>query len=205
MVGQNEIWKDITGYEGLYQVSNFGNVKSIRNNIILKPNIKQNGYYRVSLSINSKIKEANIHALVALMFIDNPENKPTVNHKDLNKLNNHVSNLEWATYKEQVQHLLEFKPNFRKNLSKNMSALRFDKNIQAKRLESLKNCDRSKQIKYAKSKTGLKNNRAKLMLHLETGFCPGIVKDLAALYKVTHTAIVNSIKRKGHFKGYYQI
>ena len=205
MADKNEIWKDIKGYEGLYQVSNFGNVKSIRNNIILKPNVKQNGYYRVSLSINSKIKEANVHALVASMFIDNPKNKPTVNHKDLNKLNNHVSNLEWATMKEQTDHLILNKPNYLKDKSKKMIELKANKEFEQKRLKALRKCDRSKQIAYAKSNCGEKNYNAKLMLHLETGFCPGIVKDLAALYKVTHTAIVNSIKRKGHFKGYYQI
>jgi hypothetical protein len=205
MSNKYEIWKDIENYENLYQVSNFGNVRSIRSNILLKPNIKKNGYYRVSLSKNGIVKESNIHQLVANAFIQNTFSKPTINHKDLNKLNNHVENLEWATMKEQMIHMIENKPNYKQKLIKKISDLKKDSSFEFKRLEALKTCNRSKQIEYAKSKTGLKNNRAKLMLHLETGFCVGIVKDLAKLYNVTHTAICQSIKRKGHFKGFYQI
>jgi hypothetical protein len=200
-----EIWKDIKGYENLYQVSNFGNVKSLRNNITLKPNVKKNGYYRVSLSKNGKVKESNIHYLVASTFIENPESKPTVNHKDLNKLNNCVTNLEWATMKEQIRHLIENKQDYKENMPIKMYRLLADPEVNKKRLDALRNCDRSKQIAYAKSKTGLKNNKAQLMMHINTGFCPGIIKDLAELFNVTHTAIVNSVKRKGHYKGFYKI
>ena len=95
-----EIWKDVKGYEGLYQVSNLGNVKSIRKNIIKKPSRLPKGYLQMRLSKNGKNKYISIHRLVAQAFIPNINNYPCVNHKDCNPQNNKVNNLEWCTYKE---------------------------------------------------------------------------------------------------------
>jgi len=95
-----EIWKDIEGYEGLYQVSNLGNVKSIKNNIIKKPSKLPKGYLQICLNKNGKLKYISIHRLVAQAFIPNPNNLPCVNHKDCNPQNNNINNLEWCTYKE---------------------------------------------------------------------------------------------------------
>lgn len=111
---KNEVWKDIEGYEGLYQVSNLGNVKSLdtvinckgakgisyhlRKGRILKKAINTKGYYYVNLSKNSKVKNTSIHKIVAKTFINNPNNYICVNHKDGDKLNNCVENLEWCTY-----------------------------------------------------------------------------------------------------------
>ena len=97
-----EIWKDIEGYEGLYQISNKGRVKSLKwgKERILKPGITSSGYLKVLLCKNGMIKHIKIHRLVANAFITNPENKPQVNHKDENKFNNSVNNLEWSTAKE---------------------------------------------------------------------------------------------------------
>jgi len=111
----NKKWKDIIGYESIYQISNFGEVKvfsrvvsnGVRDRVmpgkIMKP-VLSNGYYKVGLVKENVRIGMLIHRLVALHFIDNPENKPTVNHKDGNKLNNFFDNLEWATQAEQVQH-----------------------------------------------------------------------------------------------------
>lgn len=101
-----EIWKDIKNYEGLYQVSNLGNVKSLhRYEKLLKPYINEhNGYVYVILYKNKKNKCCRVHRLVAQTFISNYENKPYVNHIDGNKQNNCVSNLEWCTAKENTQH-----------------------------------------------------------------------------------------------------
>lgn len=99
-----EIWKDIEGYEGLYQVSNMGRVKSLRRNIILKNKIESNGYERVVLSINNIPKGYSVHRLVATAFISNPNNYPIVNHKDENRTNNCVDNLEWCTQKYNVNY-----------------------------------------------------------------------------------------------------
>lgn len=99
-----EIWKDIEGYEGLYQVSNLGRVKSkLRKGRILKP-INTKKYYSVILCKNSTTKEIYVHRLVAYAFIPNPQNKPFINHIDGNKQNNYVENLEWCTQSENCRH-----------------------------------------------------------------------------------------------------
>lgn len=105
-----EIWKDIIGYEGLYQISNFGRVKSFprrgTTTKILKPRINRQGYLLVDLCKNAKSKRFPLHRLVAQAFISNPENKPEPNHEDGNKFNNHVSNLKWVTKSENIQHAM---------------------------------------------------------------------------------------------------
>jgi hypothetical protein len=110
-----ENWKDIIGYEGSYQISDIGNVRSISRAIndnggkkyidgmILKL-IPTNGYLRVALSKNSKHRKFSVHRLVAIHFIANDENKRCVNHKDSVRSNNHVSNLEWCTHSENTEH-----------------------------------------------------------------------------------------------------
>lgn len=116
-----EVWKDIKGYEGLYQVSNFGRVKSLfRYKKILKLCKSESGYLCVNLYKNKKMKRITVHRLVAENFI----NKPTleVNHKDGNKENNFISNLEWVTTKENIIHrfkVLKQKP-YRKYTDENI-------------------------------------------------------------------------------------
>ena len=105
----NEIFRDIPGYEGVYQVSNLGHVKALNyrhtgKGKILSLNKVGDGYYAPHLCFNGKDEHPGVHILVAKAFIPNPENKPTVNHMDEDKSNNKVSNLEWATYKEQANH-----------------------------------------------------------------------------------------------------
>lgn len=114
---QNEIWKDVKGYEGLYQISNFGIVKScariiIRNNgtnltlsgKVKTPSTTKNGYYYVALWNRNKHKHALLHRILSIAFIPNPENKKEVNHKDGNKKNNSLENLEWVTHQENGMH-----------------------------------------------------------------------------------------------------
>lgn len=98
-----EIWKDKKDYEGHYQVSNLGRIKSIKfgKERILKQHIKR-GYYYVGLSKNGIVKRYLVHRLVAQAFIDNPNNYKEVNHKDENKLNNSVDNLEWCNAKYNI-------------------------------------------------------------------------------------------------------
>ena len=105
-----EILKWIKNYEGIYQISNYGRVKSFPRNgagkkiKILVPVISMDGYLRVLLSKNNKRKNCFIHRLVAEAFISNFENKPHVNHKFGNKLDNYFENLEWTTVAENNQH-----------------------------------------------------------------------------------------------------
>ena len=105
-----EIWQDIEGYEGYYQVSNKGRVKSLRRNIFLKPSIQERGNHKrssVKLCVNKKNGTARIHRLVAKAFIPNPLGYRTVNHKDGNSLKNNVENLEWCSQKQNVQHAIK--------------------------------------------------------------------------------------------------
>lgn len=103
-----EIWKDIKGYESVYQISSKGRVKSFKRNSshgqILKPNLDTRGYLKVALSVFGVYKSKRIHRLVATTFINNPNNKPEVNHKDGVKTNNESKNLEWVTRLENKRH-----------------------------------------------------------------------------------------------------
>jgi hypothetical protein len=99
-----EIWKPIVGFEGRYEISNFGNVKSLLRHKILKPLKNANGYLFVSLFKNNHSKNAKIHRLVAEHFLTNYEAKPEVNHKNGVKTDNAHTNLEWTTKSENCLH-----------------------------------------------------------------------------------------------------
>lgn len=130
---ETEVWKDIEGYEGLYQVSNMGNVKSLERTItcqdgskrtykskLLKPQPNNMGYLRVGLSKNNNWIQFFVHRLVASTFLKNNNNLPCVNHKDENPLNNHVENLEYCnhTYNMNYGTIIERK---RKSMKGKMS------------------------------------------------------------------------------------
>ena len=98
-----EVWKNIIGYEKLYKISNTGKVYSLITHKIMAGNLRS-GYKNVQLSKNGSRKNFQIHRLVAVHFIDNPNNLPIVNHIDYCRTNNSVENLEWVTQKENVRH-----------------------------------------------------------------------------------------------------
>ena len=113
-------WKDVKGYEGIYKVSDTGKIRSVERYVvgengsgiyqklikgrILRRGINRTGYYKLQFSVKGVSKTVLAHRLVAMAFIPNPENKPEVNHIDGDKFNNNITNLEWVTRAEQMQH-----------------------------------------------------------------------------------------------------
>lgn len=116
-MSRQEKWRDIKGYEGHFKISSKGRVKSLKRTIekncgmkmkiqerIRKPHFTKDGYLRIRLIVNNKGKNFLIHRLVAMAFIENPENKEEVNHINEIKDDNNVDNLEWVTRNENVEH-----------------------------------------------------------------------------------------------------
>lgn len=162
-----EIWKDINEFKGIYQISNQGRIKRlpysiIKNNgkkqswseKILSPTKDASGYYgiRSGTKTTGKSKTLRIHRLVAEAFIPNPDKLPCVNHIDGNKLNNCVDNLEWCTYKENIQHAFE---NGLRNDTKKVIQYDLNNNYIAT----------YNSIREAKRKTGTRNTEINGCLH----------------------------------------
>lgn len=112
---QPEVWADVAGFVGLYQVSNLGRIASFRARggrrprnphgaYLLNPGVSSWGYVRVDFSINNLPHVFKVHILVARAFVPNPDGKPEVNHIDFDKTNNRATNLEWATGPENMAH-----------------------------------------------------------------------------------------------------
>lgn len=149
---EEEVWRDISGFEGLYQVSNLGRIKTLITEryinrwggyyikqdpkimkLSLYTKIKSKMYYRIQLCKGKRYFHFTVHRLVADAFIPNPEEKPQVNHIDGNKLNNHVSNLEWVTDDENKKHAKRSGMIWRGH-SINTSKLEEDQVIEIRRL-----------------------------------------------------------------------
>lgn len=115
IIYKNELWKDIKGYEELYQISNYGRVKSYKMNIygsLRTPKQNQKGYLQINISDKNHVtKTYQIHRLVAYAFIPNTDNKPQINHIDGNIKNNCVSNLEWCDAKYNMKHKFILNPD----------------------------------------------------------------------------------------------
>lgn len=178
-----EIWKEIKGYEGLYEVSDLQRIKSLPKRIqrgkynafrncnekILKPSGKR--YLMIMLSKNGVKNNILIHRLVAIAFVPNPYNKPQVNHKDGNKLNNSIENLEWCTNSENQLHA-------------------FKNNLQVKRCFTLKDREDLRKRSLGENNAMSKINseivlkiRESKLTHLETSKLYNISRQLVGLIK----------------------
>lgn len=129
-----EIWKDIKGFEGKYQISNFGNVKSLNYNNSkyeknLTPKINNKGYAWYLLCKNGKAYPMLAHRLVAIAFIENPNNLPEVNHKDENPLNCNVENLEWCTRSYNTNYYLNQDPKRKEKSAKRLRDKKTGENL----------------------------------------------------------------------------
>lgn len=175
---EKEIWKDIPNYEGYYQISSFGRVKSLERVIItntkkkqvvkecIRKNVLIKGYCRVVFLNKQKRQNMPVHRLVAISFIENSLNKKYVNHIDGNKQNNNVSNLEWVTASENTTHSYRLGLNYKTMTENHHSA-------------KLKNRDIPNIIKL--SKNGIKQT------------------EIAIIYKVS-PSVINSIIRGRNWK-----
>ena len=114
-----EIWKDIEGYEGKYQISNLGRIRILKIMILQET---KHGYISINLYKNGKSRRQTVHRLVAKHFIPNLQNKRCVNHIDSNRKNNRVDNLEWCTDKENMQHSMKY--GYSKNLLDRLQKIR---------------------------------------------------------------------------------
>lgn len=118
IVRGSELWKDVTDYEGLYQISSHGRVKSFAwgKEKIIKQHAESSGYSQVTLRKNNKRKHFLVHRLVAKEFLPNPKLYKEVNHKDVDKSNNFVDNLEWCSRRENIMHSIKMGRHCLENL-----------------------------------------------------------------------------------------
>ena len=191
-----EIWKDVIGYEGLYQVSNMGNIRSLQqwNGHCFIPKIKilklsygTNDYWYIGLHKDRKVKRFCVHRLVAQAFIPNPNNLPVVMHKDDNPRNNNVDNLEWGTQKENCN-----TPQHNEKLSKSMMGKCGELNNFYGKTHT--NEAKEKMSLARKQFKGGKSSRAKKVI------CEGIIynclKDCAEFYNVKYNTMRSWINKE---------
>lgn len=165
----NEIWKPIKETDGCYLISNYGRVKSVPRNgtinkeRIIKQQLKKDNYYQVNMKVYGKSIWRRVNRLVAQAFIPNPDNLPCVNHKDGNKLNNCVDNLEWCTAKDNTNHYI--KTLYKRKIGRGQifpkSVVRIDANKNEKKFDSL--------LKAANETFNNKNKRAGISKACKTG------------------------------------
>lgn len=190
-----EIWKPVVEYEGLYEVSNLGNVYSYKSDRNLKQSKDSNGYIRISLYKDGKATGTLVHRLVAEAFIPNPNNYPIINHKDENPSNNDVENLEWCTYEYNNNYGTRNKRISEANKGANSP-------YYGKKL--------SKETRYKMKKnhadvSGSKHPGAKPIICVTTGEIFGYVRAAENKYKICRSDICKCCKGKLKHAGKHPI
>jgi len=174
-----EVYNNIKEYEDLYQVSNFGNIKSLRTNKILNQHIGVNGYKTVALRKNSndtKPKIYYVHRLLALTFIENKNNYPVVDHIDGNKLNNNLSNLRWSSYSENVKNGHLTNKNYN-NKKKEVYKMDINNNI-IEKYKSIKDAKIKNNYKYDAGIIRCCKNKQELYDNFKWKYVDDIVEDM---------------------------
>lgn len=211
-----EIFKDILGYEGLYQVSNLGNVKSMYTNKILSAATKKRGYQYVNLYKDKLSKMHQIHRLVATAFIPNPNNLPIVNHKDEDPTNNKAENLEWCTHTYNINYGTATKKIRQSRLGNNFGMIGQDAPMYGKHHSEETKKKISESLKaennhfYGKShaletrmkisetlkglNAGANNPAARKVLCITTGEIFSCAKDASNKYRLNHSALCKCCK-----------
>jgi len=179
-----ETWKDIKGWEGLFQISDHGRLKSFLKdpNGYIRSVKNGNGWYLTTTltSGGRKMQTKRIHRLVAEAFIPNPDGKPTVNHKDLNKQNNHFENLEWAYYAENMGHAISHGVDFFSSMN------HYNKFIKPKRVVQLGLDGTPMRVFWNCKDAGRKTGVCSRNIHqvaAKTEYRPGCTRSQAGGYK----------------------
>ena len=201
-----EIWKDIQGYEGMYQVSSHGRVRSLNYNKtglegIMSFNDNGTGYLQVYLTKNKKSKKVLVHRLVAMTFIDKIEGKNFVNHIDGNKTNNHVENLEWCTKSENQQHAYDTGLISKEKLSRAHAGNKhhnYGKHLNEETRRKISNSNKGKQV-------GKANPRARKVICITTGEIFDTLTEAAKKYKISNGDIGKCCKGEIKYRGKHPV
>ena len=210
-----EEWKDIKGYEGLYQISSYGRVYSFYKKGYLELNLNKYGYLHVGLYREGKRKVYKVHRLVAQTFILNPNNYPEVNHKDENKINNYISNLEWCTH--QYNNFYGTKNIRQSNKSKGRKLTQKHKDNISKSLKGDKNPfygkhhteETKKKISNTRKEEylfkGSRNPRAHKVQCITTGKKFNTIKEASEYYYVDRHYITSNCKDNSKYGGKHPV
>lgn len=197
---ENEIWKDIKGYEGLYQVSNLGRIKSLERKSKTKGNVEyikkekvlkerfSHGYVSVILYKNGTKKNFRVHRLVAKAFLVNPKNLPQINHINFNRSDNRIENLEWVTAKENIQH--NFKNGNVEKIIKNAKSV-------GKRYGGNKNATTKAKLRLSKKVYQIDKNTGQIIKVWDSA------KDVERILKIPNTNISRCCLKKCMTAGGY--
>lgn len=196
-----EVWKSVPSYEDKYEISNSGYVRNYKTKKLLAFTKSNRGYLRVCLCNGGISKKMSVHRIVAEVFLDNPNQYPQVNHKDGNKENNLVDNLEWCTCKENIMHairngLVIWTPERRKKMSEIAGKRDMRKMHEAARIANIgRHHGQKTKEKMSKSRKG-KNTWCAISIYCpETGELFETIAEAAQKYNVCHESMRVAVKK----------
>lgn len=189
-----EIWRDIPEYEGLYQISNLGNIKSQHSNRmsgqkpgkLLKVTLMKNGYMSLELRMGDTNKRHLVHRLIAEAFIPNPNNKPVVNHINGIKTDNRIQNLEWCTQSENIRHAIDT----------GLRGTSFGPPKGTKPWNTGKLLSEEHKAKLSKAKLGKPSLKKRKVIDTSTGIIYDGIQEAADAFGVKYSNMCNKLYKK---------